>query len=108
MLALVEQHREQIEQLCRKYHVVRLELFGSAARGDFNPETSDLDFFVEYEDLGWEGSSKRYFGLLHGLEDLLQRRIDLVDRSAVTNPYFLKVANRYIETVYGAPVAKAS
>jgi uncharacterized protein len=108
VLTLIEQHRPQIEQLCRKCHVTRLELFGSAARGDFDPATSDLDFFVEFEDLGWQGSSKRYFGVLHGLEDLLGRKVDLVERSAVTNPYFFQVADRYRELIYAAPVAKAS
>ena len=35
MLPLIEQHRTEIEALCRKYGVKRLDLFGSAARGDF-------------------------------------------------------------------------
>ena len=38
MLDLIEQHREQITALCRQYDVKRLELFGSAARGDFDPQ----------------------------------------------------------------------
>lgn len=108
MLPLIEQHRQQIEALCHEHHVVRLELFGSAARGDFDPQSSDLDFFVEFEDLGWRGSATRYFGMLHGLEDLLERNIDLVERRAVRNPYFLKVADRHRELVYARPVAKAS
>lgn len=108
MPLLIEQHRLQIEALCRQYHVKRLELFGSAARGEFNAATSDLDFFVEFEDLGWKGSSNRYFGLLHGLEDLLGRHVDLVDRAAATNPYFLEVANRHLDLIYASQVAKAS
>jgi uncharacterized protein len=108
MIPLIEQHRPQIEELCRKYHVTRLELFGSAARGDFDPETSDFDFFVEFEDLGWQGSSKRYFGVLHGLEDLLGRKIDLVEPVVVKNPYFWQVANQHRERIYAAPIAKAS
>jgi len=46
MLELIEQHRAELDALCRKYGVKRLELFGSAARGDFRPERSDLDFAV--------------------------------------------------------------
>ena len=47
MNALIEQHRKSIEDLCRKYHVRRLELFGSATREDFKVAESDLDFLVE-------------------------------------------------------------
>jgi hypothetical protein len=102
MLALIDNHRPQIAALCRRHHVVRLDLFGSAARGNFDESHSDLDFFVEFEDLGWEGSSDRYFGLLHGLEDLLGRQVDLVDRTAVTNPHFRKVAEQHREAIFNA------
>jgi len=102
MPPLIEEHRSGIEALCHQYHVARLELFGSAARGDFDPATSDLDFFVEFEDLGWEGSFKRYMGLKLGLEDLLGRSVDLVEPAAITNPYFALVANRHRKLVYAA------
>jgi uncharacterized protein len=102
MLDLIEQHRAELSDLCRKYGVKSLELIGSAARGDFEPAKSDLDFLVQLEDQGWEGLSKRYFGLLHGLEDLFHRRIDLVERDAVENPLFLEVAERHRELLYAA------
>jgi predicted nucleotidyltransferase len=102
MLPPIEEHRPQIEALCRQYCVVRLELFGSAARGDFDPEHSDLDFFVDFEDLGWKGSFRRYMGLKIDLEELLGRPVDLVEPKAIANPYFALVANRYRTLVYAA------
>jgi predicted nucleotidyltransferase len=102
MIDLIEKHRPQIDSLCRRFKVRRLELFGSATRDDFDPATSDLDFFVEFEDLGWNGASDRYFGLLHGLEDLFHRNIDLVEPSAVRNPLFREVATRRRELLYAA------
>lgn len=63
MLALIDERLSQIEPLCRKHHVVQLELFGSGARADFDQTKSDLDFLVRFEDLGWVGASDRYFGL---------------------------------------------
>jgi uncharacterized protein len=102
MIGLVEQHREEIADLCRRHGVSRLELIGSAARGDFDNDRRDLDFLVEFVDRGWEGSAKKYFGLLFGLEDLFHRRIDLVDRVAVENPLFLQVAERHKDTLYAA------
>jgi predicted nucleotidyltransferase len=46
MLLLIEQHRREIESLCARHGVRRLELFGSAARGQFDPAKSDVDFLV--------------------------------------------------------------
>jgi uncharacterized protein len=102
VIDLLEPNRQRITALCRQFGVMRLELFGSAARGDFDPSTSDLDFLVEFQDIGLKDPSTQYFGMLHGLEDLLGRRIDLVERQAVENPYFLEVANRHRDLLYAA------
>jgi uncharacterized protein len=102
MLDLLQQHRQAISELCRRFSVKSLEVFGSAARGDFDPATSDLDFLVDFQDIDWDDSSVPYFGLLHGLEDLLRRKVDLVERNAVENPYFLKVADQHRDLLYAA------
>jgi predicted nucleotidyltransferase len=102
MLPVIEEHLAQIESLCRKHQVRRLELFGSAARGNFRPGESDLDFFVEFEPSGWKGSFKRYMGLKLDLEDLFSRPVDLVEPKAIVNPYFAEVANRNRALVYAA------
>ena len=50
MHAAIADKREELAELCRQYDVARLEVFGSAARGtDFDPETSDADFLVEFD-----------------------------------------------------------
>ena len=95
-------HLQQIELLCRKYRVSRLELFGSAAHGDLNALKSDYDFLVEFESAEWRGSFKRYMGLKFDLEDLLGRPVDLVEPQAITNPYFAEVANRYRAVIFAA------
>ena len=82
------QHQQEIEQLCRKFGVQRLELFGSAASGHFRPGESDLDFLVEFEPRPPGAYANAYFGLLAALEDLFQRPIDLVAPESITNPYF--------------------
>jgi hypothetical protein len=45
-LALIEETRPRIAELCRKHRVKKLELFGSAASGDFDAASSDIDFFT--------------------------------------------------------------
>ena len=101
MIELLEQHREQIASLCRKYGVAKLELFGSAARGDYDARESDLDFFYEF-DANPAGLADRFFGLMEDLERLMGRKVDLVSSKDARNPYFLQVANQHRVTLYAA------
>jgi uncharacterized protein len=88
MIDEIELHREELQAICRRFHVRRLEFFGSAARGDFDPEQSDIDFLVEFDRGHPEGLSlKTYFGLKESLEPLLGRPVDLVEPGAIRNPY---------------------
>jgi predicted nucleotidyltransferase len=86
----VESKRTEVAELCRQHRVRLLELFGSAANGRFNADTSDLDFLVEFEAIPRGENARCYFGMLFGLEDLFGRKIDLVDVRAIRNPYFLR------------------
>lgn len=94
--------REALADLCTRFEVRRLELFGSAARGTFHPETSDFDFLVLFRQDGILPADDRYFGLLAGLEDLFKRKIDLVDVCAARNPYFIAGALKQRVPVYAA------
>jgi predicted nucleotidyltransferase len=88
MIDEIELHRQELRELCRRFYVRRLDLFGSAARGDFDPEHSDIDFLVEFDREHPEGLSfNTYFGLKEALEALLGRPVDLVESGAVRNPY---------------------
>jgi hypothetical protein len=97
----IEEKREQIAELCRRYHVRRLELFCSALRGHFEAGRSDFDFLVEFEPLT-AGYAKTYFGLLEALELLFKRPVDLVVASAITNPYFRESVERNKALLYAA------
>jgi len=102
MIDLIGQHRQEISQLCQRYRVKKLELFGSAARTDFEPATSDVDFLVEFLDAGWHHAADNWFGLLEGLEALLGCRVDLVSTPDIKNPFFLQVANQSRTELYAA------
>ena len=90
MHRLVAEKQDQIAALCRRFHVRRLDLFGSAATGTFDPALSDVDFLVEFEDLQPGEYADAYFGLLAALEALVERPVDLVMSGAVRNPYLLR------------------
>jgi predicted nucleotidyltransferase len=96
-------HKTEIEALCRRYWVRRLEVFGSAADPvRFKDETSDLDFLVEFHPMPIEKYADAYFGLLDGLEALFGRQVDLVMPEAIRNRYFLEKVNQSREEVYAA------
>ncbi|HSO83048.1 nucleotidyltransferase family protein [Thiocapsa sp.] len=102
MHPVIAAQRPAIANICRRYQVRRLEVFGSAARGaDFDPESSDADFLVEFApdaqaDLGG------WFIVRTELERLLGRGVDLVEYPAVRNPYVRADIERTRELVYAA------
>ena len=64
--------------------MTRLEVFGSAARGhDFDPARSDADFLVAFEKEASRSALDQFFGFAEALEDILGRRVDLVERGAL-------------------------
>lgn len=89
-------------ELCRRHHVKTLELFGSAASGQFDADLSDLDFLVEFQPMPPAAHSRDYFGLWFALEDLFGRKVDLIETPAVTNPYFLQEIRSSRRVLYAA------
>lgn len=93
--------REALATLCRRHRIARLEVFGSAARGDdFQPQ-SDADLLVAFEPefrVGldeWDAARRDF-------EALLGRRVDLIQAGAVRNPYVLRQIEQERELLYAA------
>ena len=102
VIQLIEQNQEGVVRLCHRFHVQRIELFGSATNERFDSQTSDMDFLVTFQDLGLGEHVDAYFGLLEALQDLFQRPIDLVVASAVKNPHFLHEIEKTRTLLYAA------
>lgn len=85
---------DALPALCRRFHVRRLDLFGSAADGRFNPARSDLDFLVAFEALPGSAYADAYFGLRDGLAALFGQAVDLVTEPALENPYLRRQVER--------------
>lgn len=101
MHSLIEDRRADIADICRRYRVRHLEIFGSAARGhDFDPATSDVDFLVEFDSPVDLPALDQFFGFQAALSQLLGRPVDLIEIDAVRNPYVLADINRARELVY--------
>jgi uncharacterized protein len=102
MIDEIELHREELRVLCRRFHVRRLDVFGSVARGDFDPERSDIDFLVEFNRGAPQHPFDAYFGRKEELEALFGRKVDLVELSAVRDPYLKASIEQSRENVYAA------
>lgn len=103
MHAAIANKRTELAELCRHYGVARLEVFGSAARGtDFDPQTSDADFLVEFDPTSGLAPFDQFFDLAEALRRTLERPVDLVESGAVRNPYLRAAINRSRELVYAS------
>jgi len=96
--------RDEVAELCRRYGVKRLEVFGSGARSaDFDPARSDFDFLVEFAP-AVSGDIATFMNFQEALQNLLTRPVDLVARRSVdrsANYIRRRAILRDIETLYG-------
>ena len=88
----ISEKRDQLIAACKRFDVARLEIFGSAARGDdFDPARSDADFLVTFRP---DAKTDFYLDLEDAFENILGRKIDLIDRRAVEDsPNFIRRRN---------------
>jgi uncharacterized protein len=94
----LELNRPAISNLCEMYGVIKLEVFGSATRSDFDPLTSDFDFVI---DISAEEPrvGRRFLIFAEELEALLGRRVDLVFEERM-KPRFREAVNETREVVF--------
>ena len=101
-LRIVGARHPELTELCRQFHVLRLELFGSALSSAFDSEHSDLDFLVEFEPLQPADYATAFFGFKEAMEQLFGRPVDLVVASAIRNPYFRRSVEQNKALLYAA------
>ncbi|MCF6154968.1 MAG: hypothetical protein E3K36_06880 [Candidatus Brocadia sp.] len=83
---------------CMEFNVKKLDIFGSLVRGEVTAG-SDVDLLVEFENPTLN-LTKRYFGLLHRLEDTLHCEVDLLTINGLRNPYFRRHVLKEKITIY--------
>lgn len=101
-MKLIELNISAIIDICKRFHVRRLWVFGSILTPSFS-DRSDVDLCVDFD---WKNiplleSANNFFGFQNALETLLGRKIDLTDDSAVRNPYFRAELNETRRLIYG-------
>lgn len=92
--------KDALESLCRRYHVQELALFGSVLSSDFNTQ-SDIDVLVTFA----PNSPLDLFDLSEmrrDLEHFFGRPVDLIEKSALKNPFRKKHILQTMEVIYAA------
>ncbi len=101
MMSLLENNQAEVAALCQRLGVERLDVFGSAARSDFDPAGSDLDFVVRFGAPHDRGYADRYLELAEALERIFARRVDLLTERSLRNPILKRAIARDRRTLYG-------
>lgn len=103
-MKLIERNIQKIIELCKKYRVKKLYVFGSILTDRFNDD-SDIDFSVDFdsesinrEQLDW---ADIFFNFLHELENLFDRKIDIVFDNNIKNKYFKRELDQTKQLIYG-------
>jgi uncharacterized protein len=97
----INKHIETIERLCKRHHVKSLYVFGSAASDTLNKE-SDIDLIVEFNPADLKKYADNYYTLKFALQQVFNRRVDLLENQAIKNPYFIKEIEKRKQPVYVA------
>lgn len=100
MQSMITNHTEKISGLCRKFGVVRLDVFGSAARNDFDPASSDIDLIASFARTNEPGYADRYLDFAESLEALFGRKVDLLTPGALRNCRFAETIKHESVPIY--------
>lgn len=102
MQKILETNIHQLKALCSRLGVKRLYAFGSVMSNKFNLN-SDIDFLISFLDkLNTEEYTNNYFQLHSELEELFNRKIDLVTERTLSNPYFIESIDESKQLIYEA------
>ena len=99
----IGEKKDELARLCRRYEVARLEIFGSAASGaDFDAHTSDADFLVEFDADSKMAPFDQFFNFADALRNALGRPVDLLESSAVSDPYLRAAIDKSRKLIYAS------
>lgn len=102
MNKIIHDRLEALKALCRRYKVKSLYSFGSVNTSRFT-DKSDIDLLIDFEpDVSIEEYTDYFFLLREHLTELFKRKIDLVTRRSLSNPFFIEDVEQSKQLLYGA------
>ena len=102
MHQIIENNKSRLIELCEKFDVQSMYVFGSAATGDFNDQ-SDVEILVSFKkDISIDQYTDNYFDLYYQLRAMFNKKVDLVTENSLSNPYFIKSIDESKKLLYAA------
>lgn len=102
MSELIQNKLDEIIAACKEHHVETISLFGSAAKNAMH-EGSDIDLLVEFsDDIDVLEYADNYFSLLDQLQDILNKKVDLISTKSLKNPVLKNEIYRSKVDLYAA------
>lgn len=99
-MELREKIKQESIELCSRFGIKRLGIFGSVARGE-DTSTSDIDFFVEFESPTPETLPERYFGFTREAASRFNKKVQLLTPAMLRNPHLKKSVEKDLVILYG-------
>jgi len=99
IMEIIQQNIIQLQNLCNRYHVLHLYLFGSVTSNKFNTN-SDIDILVDFDKVKRFDYADNFFDFKYSLQDLFHRKVDLLETKAITNPYLKSNIDRTKQLIW--------
>lgn len=99
-MSIIDKNIDNIRALCKKHKVDKMFVFGSVLTEKFK-KSSDVDFLVDFSNIDLYDYADNYFDLKDALEKLLKRQVDLLENSAIKNPYLRESIDASKRLIYG-------
>jgi predicted nucleotidyltransferase len=97
----IKKQLPNVVELLKKHKIKNAYVFGSVLTEKFNDD-SDIDFLVNLQDgLDPVEAGEHLWDLEYELQDLLDRKVDLLTERSLKNPYFINELNRTKLSIYG-------
>ena len=101
-MQLIEINIRKIIDICKRFHVRKLWVFGSILTNRFN-DKSDVDLCVDFDKSRIDifDYADNFFDFQYALEEIVGRKVDITEDGAVKNPYFRQELNKTRRLIYG-------
>jgi len=97
---LIERNMDKISDLCSRHKVRQLFVFGSILTDSFKKD-SDIDLVVDFQGVELYEYADNYFDLKDSLEKIFKRDVDLLEETAIKNPYLRQSIDSSKQLIYG-------
>lgn len=102
MHIIIKNRISELNEICKSFDVKRLYVFGSLGTDKFDENKSDIDLIVELDEKDPIEKGEKLIILWDKFEELFGRKVDLLSRTQVRNPYLQKGIDATKQLIYEA------